>query len=65
MGIGGYTAITASVGQGSDVSPVEILYVLDNRSETMLVYSVEVQVDRRMVLLGGASLPALFRAGRG
>jgi hypothetical protein len=65
MGVGGYTAITASTGQGPDAQPFEILYVLDNRGETLLVYGVESQIDRRMVLLGGASLPALFRAARG
>jgi hypothetical protein len=65
MGIGGYTAITASTGQGPDTQPFEILYVLDNRGEMLLVYGVEAQIDRRMVLLGGASLPVLFRAARG
>ncbi len=65
MGVGGFTVLTASTGQGSDAAPVEVLYVLDNRGETLLVYGVESQVDRRMVLLGGASLPVLFRAARG
>ncbi|MEY5033176.1 MAG: hypothetical protein RL354_2207 [Planctomycetota bacterium] len=65
MGIGGFTAITASTGTGPDNSPVEVLYVIDNRGESLLVYGVETQLDRRMVLLGGASLPVLFRVGRG
>ncbi len=65
MGIGGFTAVTASTGTGPDNSPVEVLYVIDNRGESLLVYGVETQLDRRMVLLGGASLPVLFRAGRG
>ncbi|MEY3026001.1 MAG: hypothetical protein RL136_1272 [Planctomycetota bacterium] len=65
MGVGGVTAITASTGEGPDASPIEVLYVLDNRNETMLVYGVETQVDRRMILLGGASLPTLFRVARG
>jgi len=39
--------------------------VIDNRGESLLVYGVETQLDRRMVLLGGASLPVLFRVGRG
>lgn len=65
MGVGGFTVLTAANGQGSDTSRVELLYVLDNRTETLLVYGVENQTDRRMVLLGGGSLPALFRAARG
>lgn len=65
MGANGFTLLTAANGQGSDTSRVELLYVLDNRSEMLLVYGVENQVERRMVLLGGASLPALFRAARG
>jgi hypothetical protein len=65
MGAAGVTAITASSGQGPDNQPYEVLYVIDNRSEMILVYGVETQLERRMVLLGGGSLPALFRASRG
>lgn len=65
MGSGGFTLLTAANGQGSDTSRVELLYVLDNRSEMLLVYGIENQTERRMVLLGGGSLPALFRAARG
>jgi hypothetical protein len=65
MGAAGVTAITASSGQGPDNMPFEVLYVIDNRSEMILVYGVETQLDRRMTLLGGGSLPALFRASRG
>lgn len=65
MGIGGVTTVTAAISRGSDGAPVEVLYTIDNRNETLLIYGVEAQVDKRMVLLGGASLPALFRAARG
>lgn len=65
MGVGGYTVVTAASGKGSDTSPVEVLYVIDNRGDTLLVYGVDNQLEKRMMLLGGASLPVLFRAARG
>lgn len=64
-GLGGVTLVTGATNVGGDAAPVELLYVIDNRAETLLVYSVETQLDRRMVLLGGVSLPVLFRAARG
>jgi len=63
--MGGVTVVTAANGLGSDNSPVELLFAIDNRNETLLIYGVESQVEKRMLLLGGASLPALFRAARG
>ncbi len=64
-GLGGYTLVTASVGQGPDEAPYETLYVLDNRGEFLYVYGIDNAADRRLVLRGGGSLPALFRVGRG
>ncbi|RLS67392.1 MAG: hypothetical protein DWH97_01205 [Planctomycetota bacterium] len=64
-GLGGFTAITSSVGQGPDEAPYETLYILDNRGEMIYVYGIDSPTDRRLVLRGGASLPALFRAARG
>lgn len=64
-GLGGYTAVTASVGAGPDESPFETLYVLDSRGEMIFAYGIDNVADRRIVLRGGASLPALFRAARG
>jgi hypothetical protein len=65
MGFGGYTVVTSGTSEGADASPVEVLYVLDNRNESLLVYSIEPAPDRRLSLRGGGSLPALFRAARG
>jgi hypothetical protein len=64
-GLGGYTLVTGSVGKGPDEAPYETLYVLDNRGEFLYVYGIDNAADRRLVLRGGASLPALFRAARG
>lgn len=64
-GLGGYSAVTASVGAGPDEAPFETLYVLDSRGEMLFVYGIDNVADRRIVLRGGASLPALFRAARG
>ena len=64
-GDNGVTVLTASTGQGPDEAPYEALFVLDNRTEMILVYGIESPTDRRLVLRSAASLPALFRAARG
>ncbi|MFM1823488.1 MAG: hypothetical protein RI967_1754 [Planctomycetota bacterium] len=64
-GLGGYTLVTASVGKGPDEAPYETLYILDNRGEFLYVYGIDNASDRRLILRGGASLPALFRTARG
>jgi hypothetical protein len=65
MGVGGFTMITSSTGQGPDESPYETLYILDNRGEMLFVYGVENATTPKLVLRGGASLPTLFRVARG
>lgn len=61
----GIGAITLSNGDGPDQRPSESLYLLDNRSETLMIYSVEVVgVNRSLVLRDVEHLPSLFRAGR-
>ncbi len=64
-GVGGFTMITSSTGEGPDESPYETLYILDNRGEMLFVYGIDSAANRKLVLRGGASLPALFRAARG
>jgi len=64
-GDNGVTVLTASTGQGPDEAPYEALFVLDNRTEMILVYGIESPTDRRLVLRSAASLPSLFRAARG
>jgi hypothetical protein len=64
-GLGGFTLVTAPSGFGPSDKPYEILYVIDNQSQMFYVYGVETATDRRILLRGGASLPVLFRAGRG
>jgi len=65
IGVGGMTAITASTGQGPDVQPFEVLYLIDNRSETLYIYGIDGGVNPRLALRGGSSIPVLFRAARG
>ncbi len=64
-GNGGFSMVTAVSGFGPADRPYEILYVIDNQSQMFYIYAVEAATDRRIALRGGASLPALFRAGRG
>jgi hypothetical protein len=61
----GYTLVTADAGRGGDTKPNELLYVLDGRGETLYVYEIEDAKDRRITLVGGNTLPGLFRAARG
>lgn len=61
----GIGAITLTNGEGPKDRPSESVYLLDNRTETLMIYSVEVVgPNRSLVLRDVESLPALFRAGR-
>lgn len=64
-GTGGFTLVTDRSGFGPDARPYEILYVLDNTSQTLFVYSIERATDKRIVLRDGRYLPSLFRTARG
>jgi hypothetical protein len=64
-GLNGFTMLTASSGIGTPERPIELLYVIDNQTQTLYVYTVENASDRRIVMRGGGSLANLFRAGRG
>ena len=52
-------------GYGPDARPYEILYILDNTSQTLFVYSIERAADKRILLRDGRYLPSLFRTARG
>ena len=47
---GGYTLVTARSGKGERDDPFEILYVLDDRSDTLLVYEIENAQNKRITL---------------
>ena len=61
---GGFTLLTTDSGRGEDAAPDEILYVLDGRSEMLLVYTVPDARQHQINLQGGAVLPAWFRNAR-
>ena len=61
----GFTLVTANSGRGDDADPNELLYVLDSRSEMLLVYEIEDARQERIVLRHGGSLQNLFAQGRG
>lgn len=64
-GTGGFSMVAARSAFGESDAPIDNIYVVDNSSQTLYIYSVENAADRRILLRGGASLPALFRAARG
>jgi hypothetical protein len=62
--LGGYTLLTTGSGTGRGEDPNELLYVLDSRDDTLLVYEVPDARQKQINLLGGASLPAWFQNAR-
>ncbi len=61
----GIGVITVANGSGPGARPSESVYVLDNRTEMLMIYTVESSGASRSVALRYVeTLPALFRAGR-
>lgn len=61
---GDFTLVTAHSGKGDDEDPDEVLYVLDSRSETLLVYEIgDVRQADAVRLVDGGSLRNLFIKG--
>ena len=61
---GDYTLLTADSGRGGDIEPYQVLFVIDNREQTYLVYEIENAQQRRVTLRDGGSLDTLFRRAR-
>jgi len=63
--VNGIGVMTLSTGEGPDHRPTECVYLLDNRSERLMIYAVEMNgTNRTLTLRSIESLPDLFRAGR-
>ncbi len=61
----GIGVITLTTGEGPDNRPTECIYLLDNRTESLMIYSVEsTGGGRNMLLRTVENLPALFRSAR-
>ncbi|MEI6879090.1 MAG: hypothetical protein WCL33_08655 [Planctomycetota bacterium] len=61
----GIGVMTLSNGEGPDNRPSECVYLLDNRNEMLMIYSVEViSGNRTLALRTAEKLPNLFRAAR-
>lgn len=57
---GGYTLMTTNAGRGGENGQnYELLYVLDDRTETLLVYEVENATAKRILLRQFGPLEAL------
>ncbi len=61
----GYSIATVRSGLGPETRPYELVYVVDSRAETLLIYYIENASGGRMQLRQALSLPALFRQARG
>ncbi|MSR70115.1 MAG: hypothetical protein EXS17_07210 [Phycisphaerales bacterium] len=61
----GIGVITITSGEGPDNRPNECIYLLDNRTESLMIYSVESAAGgRNMLLRTVENLPVLFRSAR-
>lgn len=61
---GSYTLMTASNGRGPEAAPDEVLYVIDSREQTLLVYDIEDTPRRQLVLRSGYNLDEQFLRAR-
>jgi type II secretory ATPase GspE/PulE/Tfp pilus assembly ATPase PilB-like protein len=59
----GITVLTGSTGRGKDADPHTLLYVIDNRTETLLIYEIEDARRREIFLRHATPLPGLFIRG--
>jgi hypothetical protein len=56
-----FSLLTTDAGRGEDAAPNELLYVIDSRAETLLIYEIEDARKKQIILRDGANLPVLFR----
>ena len=61
---GSYTLMTADSGRGGDEDPNEVLYVIDSREQTLLIYEVEDARKRQVIYREGQPLDQLFQRAR-
>lgn len=59
----GFSMATVYTGRGSDESRRELLFVIDDRAETLLVYEIEDARRKEILLRGGGNLQGLFARG--
>jgi hypothetical protein len=56
--------VTAYAGTGGKAQANELLFMIDHRAGTFLVYEVEDARQKRVILRDGGSLSALFNTAR-
>lgn len=61
---GSYTLMTCDSGKGGDTRPDELLYVIDSREQTLLIYEIEDARKKQILLRDGGSLDNLFTRAR-
>jgi hypothetical protein len=62
---GGYSVVTANSGEGGEgAGASDVIYVLDSRAETLLVYEIQDIRKQEIILRDGGSLSSLFRNAR-
>jgi hypothetical protein len=60
-----FSVVTANTGAGGDgAGASDVVYVIDSRDETLLVYEIEDIRRKEVILRDGGALNALFRNAR-
>ena len=61
---GSYTLVTTNSGKGGETDPDELLFVIDSREQTLMVYEVEDARKNIITLRDGGSIDSLFSRAR-
>jgi hypothetical protein len=61
---GSYTLVTTNSGHGGENDPDELLYVIDSREQTLMVYEIEDARRQSITLRDGGSIDSLFTRAR-
>lgn len=63
--VNGYSMLTGSAGSGPKERPHELLYVADDRDQTLMIYEIkDARTQRGLNLLWAGRLPQMFGAAR-
>lgn len=60
----GFTVLTVDSGRGTREDPMEMIYVIDSRSEIMMIYEIEDARRNEFILRMGIDLAKLFHTAR-
>lgn len=60
----GFAVVAGRSGRGDDADPTEVVWVLDSRSEALMVYEIADARRGDIIFRGGSDLRVLFQSAR-